>query len=318
MKADRLLSALLLLQARGRLTGHELSELLEVSERTVHRDMEALSASGVPVFALRGAQGGWQLDEDWRTEVPGLNEAELRALLMTQPRVLGDPRLIAAAEGAFNKLMAALPNRMRQQAAAMRERLHVDATGWHVSGEDLSMLPAVQDAVAQDRQLTFDYTRADGQRAPRTVDPLGLVAKGTTWYLVARAPNGLRTYRLSRMQTVTVLDTNFERPEFNLAAYWKTSTDELREQRRRYETTLSLEPQSAQSLSAWSVVSPATDEDGPGVEGWTTLRVAFENEDQARFVVLGFGPRVRVLAPATLRERVLAEARATVALTSGE
>ena len=316
MKADRLLSALLLLQARGRLTGHELSELLEVSERTVHRDMEALSASGVPVFALRGAQGGWQLDEDWRTEVPGLNEAELRALLMTQPRVLGDPRLVAAAEGAFNKVMAALPNRMRQQAAAMRERLHVDATGWHVSGEDLSMLPAVQDAVAQDRQLTFDYTRADRQRAPRTVDPLGLVAKGTTWYLVARAPNGLRTYRLSRMQTVTVLDTNFERPEFNLAAYWKTSTDELREQRRRYETTLSLEPQSAQSLSAWSVVSPATDEDGPGVEGWTTLRVAFESEEQARFVVLGFGPRVRVLAPATLRELVLAEARAVAA--SGE
>src|SRR5882757_6017282 len=235
MKADRLLSALLLLQARGRLTGHELSELLEVSERTVHRDMEALSASGVPVFALRGAQGGWQLDEDWRSEVPGLNEAEVRALLMTQPRVLGDPRLIAAAEGAFNKLMAALPNRMRQQAAAMRERLHVDATCWHVSGEDLSMLPAVQDAVAQDRQLTFDYTRADGQRAPRTVDPLGLVAKGTTWYLVARAPNGLRTYRVSRMQTVTVLATNFERPEFSLAAYWKTSTDELREQRRRYE-----------------------------------------------------------------------------------
>jgi len=316
MKADRLLSALLLLQARGRLTGHELSELLEVSERTVHRDMEALSASGVPVFALRGAQGGWQLDEDWRTEVPGLNEAELRALLMTQPRVLGDPRLIAAAEGAFNKLMAALPNRMRQQAAAMRERLHVDATGWHVSGEDLSMLPAVQDAVAQDRQLTFDYTRADGQKAPRTVDPLGLVAKGTTWYLVARAPNGLRTYRVSRMQTVTVLATNFERPEFSLAAYWKTSTDELREQRRRYETTLCLEPQSAQSLSAWSVVSPATDEDGAGVEGWTTLRVAFESEEQARFVVLGFGPRVRVLAPATLRERVLAEARAVAA--SGE
>jgi len=104
MKADRLLSALLLLQARGRLTGHELSELLEVSERTVHRDMEALSASGVPVFALRGAQGGWQLDEDWRTEVPGLNEAELRALLMTQPRVLGDPRLIAAAEGAITRM----------------------------------------------------------------------------------------------------------------------------------------------------------------------------------------------------------------------
>src|SRR6202162_869605 len=151
MKADRLLSALLLLQARGRLTGRELSERLEVSMRTIHRDMEALSAARVPIFAIRGAQGGWQIEKDWRTQVPGLDEAELNALLMTQPRVLGHPRLVAAAEAALNKLVAALPDRMRQQAAAMRERLHVDSTGWHVSGEDLSMLPAVQDAVARER-----------------------------------------------------------------------------------------------------------------------------------------------------------------------
>jgi predicted DNA-binding transcriptional regulator YafY len=320
MKADRLLTALLLLQARGRLTGRELSELLEVSERTVHRDMEALSASGVPVFALRGAQGGWQLDEDWRTEVPGLKEAELRALMMTQPRALGDPRLIAAAEGAFNKLMAALPDRMRQQAAAMRERLHVDATGWHVSGEDLSMLPAVQDAVAENCQLAFSYTRADGQRAPRTVDPLGLVAKGAAWYLVARAPNGLRTYRVSRMQGVTALESTFERPKFDLAVFWKASTAELREQRRRYEAILCMEPQTEQSLSMWCRVSPATDVamgDGGGVpDGWTMLRVLFESEEQARFVGLGYGGRVLVVAPAALRERVLADARATVALSA--
>jgi predicted DNA-binding transcriptional regulator YafY len=313
MKADRLLSALLLLQARGRLTGRELSELLEVSERTIHRDMEALSASGVPIFALRGAHGGWQLDEDWRTTVPGLNEAELRALLMTQPRALGDPRLIAAANGALNKLMAALPDRMRQQAAAMRERLHVDATGWHVSGEDLSMLAAVQDAVAQNRQLTFDYTRADGQRAPRTVDPLGLVAKGMTWYLVARAPNGLRTYRVSRMQTVIPLVTTFERPNFDLAAFWKASTEELRDRRRRYDTTLSLDLAAAQSLRTWCAVSPATGGDDPSFKDRIALHVPFESEEQARFVVLGLGPQARVLAPTALRERVLADARAVVA-----
>lgn len=313
MKADRLLSALLLLQARGRLTGRELSELLEVSERTIHRDMEALSASGVPIFSLRGAQGGWQLDEGWRTTVPGLNEAELRALLMTEPRALGDPRLIAAANGALNKLMAALPDRMRQQAAAMRERLHVDATGWRGSGEDLSMLALVQDAVAQNRQLTFDYARADGQRGPRTVDPLGLVAKGMIWYLVARAPNGLRTYRVSRMQTVTPLATTFERPNFDLAAFWKASTAELRDRRRRYETTLSLDPQAAQSLRTWCAVSPPTSQDDPSFKGRSALRVTFESEEQARCVVLGLGPQARVLAPAALRERVLADARAIVA-----
>src|SRR5579885_3909088 len=108
MRADRLLSAVMLLQAHGRMSGRELAKRLEVSMRTLHRDMDALSASGVPVFALRGAHGGWQLDEGWRTQVPGLDEVELRALLMAQPRVLGDSRLAAAAERALGKLMAAM------------------------------------------------------------------------------------------------------------------------------------------------------------------------------------------------------------------
>ena len=109
MRADRLLSILLLLQSRGQLTGRELAKRLEVSERTLHRDMDALSAAGMPVFALRGSRGGWQLEENWRTQVPGLDEAELRALLMAQPRVLGDRKLAAAAERALGKLMASLP-----------------------------------------------------------------------------------------------------------------------------------------------------------------------------------------------------------------
>ncbi|MGH9332908.1 MAG: helix-turn-helix transcriptional regulator, partial [Vicinamibacteria bacterium] len=136
MRADRLLSLLLLLQGHGRMTGRELAKRLEVSERTVHRDMEALGAAGVPVFALRGSHGGWQLDEDWRTRVPGLDGAELRALLMAQPRVLGDARLARAAERALDKLLASLPVSLRQQAASIRQRLHVDTTGWSGATED--------------------------------------------------------------------------------------------------------------------------------------------------------------------------------------
>src|SRR5581483_12488371 len=133
MRADRLLSALLLLQAKRRMTGREMAERLEVSMRTVHRDMEALSAAGVPVLALRGAQGGWQLDEDWRAPVPGLDEAELRALVMSQPRATGDVRLAAAAESALSKLMAALPEAMRDRAASIRQRLYIDTSGWRAS-----------------------------------------------------------------------------------------------------------------------------------------------------------------------------------------
>ena len=312
MKSDRLLSVLLLLQAKGRATERELAEQLEVSQRTIHRDLEALSAARVPVVALRGSQGGWELEKGWRTQVPGLDEAELHALLMAQPRAVGHPRLAAAAESALNKLMAALPGPMRAQAAAMRERLHVDATGWRETGEDLSMLTVVQDAVARERKLAFDYTKADGEKAPRTVDPLGLVAKGLSWYLVARAAHGIRTYRVSRMQAVTALATGFERPpRFDLAEYWKKSTAEFNQQRRRYAATLSLTADAARKLQGWfatTLVAGSTRVEDSG--GWVTLQAEFEAESEARFIVLGFGSRVRVVAPTELKQWVHTEAHA--------
>lgn len=312
MKADRLLSALLLLQAKGRVTSRELSDRLEVSQRTVHRDMEALSAANVPITALRGAQGGWQLERDWRTHVPGLDESELRALLMTQPRALTDPAMRAASERAFGKLMAALPIRLREQAAAISERLHIDPTGWHASTEDLSMLPIVQDAVARDCRLTFDYTRADGQSGPRTVDPLGLVSKGIAWYLVARAPNGLRTYRVSRMRAVTPLAQTFERPaNFKLSAYWETSTAAFQENRTPFDATIAADPQAARSLKSWCATTPSEDPPNQSLPGgWETLHIRFEGEEHARFLILGFGPRVRVIEPISLREKIHSEATA--------
>jgi predicted DNA-binding transcriptional regulator YafY len=312
MKADRLLSVLFLLQAKGRATERELAEQLEVSQRTIHRDLEALSAARVPVVALRGSQGGWELEKGWRTQVPGLDEAELRALLMAQPRAVGHPRLAAAAESALNKLMASLPGPMRAQAAAMRERLHVDATGWHGTGEDLSMLAVVQEAVARERKLAFDYTKADGEKAPRTVDPLGLVAKGLSWYLVARGANGVRTYRVSRMEAATMLGSGFERPpRFDLAEFWKKSTAEFNQQRRRYAATLSLTADAARKLQGWSATTVLTGlKHHEGSGNWTTLRVEFEAEAEARFIVLGFGSNAEVVEPIELRQWVQAEARA--------
>jgi len=234
MRADRLMSALLLLQARGQMTGRELAEKLEVSERTVHRDMEALSVAGVPVFAMRGAHGGWQIDEDWRTQVPGLDEAELRALLMAQPRVLGDKRMAAAADRAIGKLMAALPQSLRASAASIRDRLYIDVTGWRGTTENMSMLAIVQDAVAQDRKLQFWYWRAGRERVERTVDPLGLIAKGSTWYLYAGTDRGNRTYRVSRMEDAKLLDEPSARPpNFNLEAAWKISAEEFRDEVNR-------------------------------------------------------------------------------------
>jgi predicted DNA-binding transcriptional regulator YafY len=294
------------------MTGRELAERLEVSQRTMHRDMEALSAAGVPIMALRGSQGGWQLEKGWRTQVPGLDAAELTALLMAQPRALREPRLAAAAERALGKLMASLPGSMREQAVAMRERLHIDSTEWRPASEDLSMLPVVQDAVARDCRLSFRYTRADGEQGPRVVDPLGLVVKGMTWYLVARTPRGMRTYRVSRMQAVTALAVRFERPaRFDLAKHWKKSISEFEAQWRRYYATLLLAPQAVESLTRWSAMTPADvalPENTPA--GWTAMRVEFESEEQALFVVLGMGSRARALEPAALVDRAAGEIRA--------
>jgi predicted DNA-binding transcriptional regulator YafY len=321
MRADRLLSVLLLLQAHGKQTGRELATRLEVSERTVHRDMEALSAAGVPVFAMRGIRGGWQLEETWRTQVPGLDEAELRALLMAQPRVIGDARLAAAAERAINKLLAALPVSMRARAAEIRQRLYVDTTGWWGGSENLETLPVVQEAVIHDRKLTMKYraaarladARSRRELVDRTVDPLGMVAKGANWYLVANTPAGFRTYRVSRIEEAVMLDEPSVRPpNFDLATYWKSSTAEFLETRQRYHATLRLAPDAAEKMQSWRMCSPVTAEDAPDANGWVAIHAQFEDEDQALFIVLGFGSRVRVIGPDTLRARVQAEFAAAV------
>lgn len=315
MKATRLLSELMLLQAHGRLSSRELAERLEISERTAHRDMEALSAAGVPVFALRGAQGGWELAKGWRTKVPGLDEAELRGLLMAQPSALGDPRLAAAAERAFGKLMAALPGSMREQAESMRARLHIDPSGWRPSSEDISALPIVQDAVARDVKLSFLYTKASGEAAPRTVDPLGVVCKQTVWYLVARAPAGMRTYRISRMSKVVALAVTFKRPaNFDLAAHWNASTAELNRQRAAFGATLAMSEEAVRSLRGWCPMTMADDRwcEVLVPQGWRIFDVEFESVSMAQFVCLGFGPRARVLAPKSLRDAVKEDLAAAV------
>jgi predicted DNA-binding transcriptional regulator YafY len=308
LKSERLLSALLLLQAHGRLSGRELAERLEVSARTVHRDMEALSASGVPVFALRGAQGGWQLDEGWRTQVPGLDEVELRALLMAQPRVIGDSRLAAAAERALGKLMAAMPGGMREQAVSIRQRLHVDTTGWRGTTENLVLLPVVQEAVSRDRKLRITYHKPGGEPSVRVVDPLGLVAKGAAWYLVALTSAGLRTFRVSRIEAAKVLEKACERPaNFDLGEHWRASTERFREGWQKIEVTLRLDTKTAAGMKRWMAM-----EEIESGDGWEKVRMKFDHPGEAAFVVLGMGAGAEVLEPESLREKVREEIRGMV------
>lgn len=310
MRSGRLLSALLLLQSRGRMSTREIAEHLEISERTAHRDMEALCEAGVPLVAHRGMLGGWELERGWRTRVPGLDEAELNALLMAQPSGLGSPHLAAAAQRAYDKLTASLPRNMRAQAESMRLRLHVDPTGWRPSDEDIGMLPIVQDAVTRDVKLTFAYTRPSGESYTRTVEPFGLVCKQATWYLVARTPDGMRTYRVSRMREAVALAISFKRPaRFRLAAYWQQTTARLRDDHKPIRTTLALAPEAVRTLTPWCPLHP-TETSATIPPGWVTVEAEFESLGQARFVVLGLASTARALAPATLVQAVAAELRA--------
>ena len=279
----------------------------------------------MPVFAIRGARGGWQLDANWRTQVPGLDEAELRALLMAQPRVLGDRKLADAADRALGKLMASLPVPLRARAESIRQRLYVDTTGWRGSDEDVSMLPIVQDAVARDRKLRIWYkghrhdqrTAEAGERAgisERVIDPLGMVAKGSTWYLVAHTARGFRTFRVSRIENAILLDVPSHRPpNFDLETHWRSSTEQFLQSWPRFYATLRMHPDAAREMRMWRLASQI--EEGESWNGnWKTLRVEFDHEQQAVFVVLGLGGKVEVIDPAGLRERVQTELAACSSL----
>ena len=306
MKADRLLSALMLLQAHGRLSSRELAGRLEISVRTAHRDMEALCLAGIPVSAIRGYKGGWELERGWRTRVPGLDDHELRALLMAQPNALGDPQMVAAAERAYSKLLAAMPGAMRMRATSIRARLHIDSSGWRPYAEDLSSLPVVQDAVAADATMTFLYTKMDGACGPRTVDPLGIVCKQGVWYLVGRAPAGLRTYRVGRMRDAVALPLTFERPaDFDLGRYWKSSMVRLDPAEQRYTARLAMEAAAGLHLRRWCSITAAALPDGVRIpDGFEAVDVVFESFAQAHFVALGYGPRAYVIGPEKLRIKV--------------
>ena len=168
MRADRLLSILLLLQVQRRITAGELAKRLEVSERTIHRDMDALSGAGVPVFAERGNGGGWSLMEAYRTNLTGLNHSEIQTLFLTKPpQLLTDLGLHQASEGALIKLLAALPSMSRRDAEYARQRIHIDTAGWRNSPEDVSSLQALQEAIWQEREIQFIYERVGCEPAER-------------------------------------------------------------------------------------------------------------------------------------------------------
>ncbi len=315
MRADRLLSIMLNLQVHSRLTARELARKLEVCERTIHRDMEALCTAGVPVVAERGTRGGWMLMEGYRTNLTGLNEAETQTLFLLKPsQLLADLGLNKASEAALVKLLAALPALSRHSAEYARQRIHVDVTGWSRTEETVPHLHTLQEAIWRERKLFFIYGQSAECTVERLVDPLGLVAKGSVWYLVAAVEDGLvRSYRVSRIQDVRVTDQPAVRPtDFDLAAYWKESSQKFKAHLPRYHMTARVHPSILPRLryaGRFAHVEQASEADA---DGWVRVSLRFDAEEMACEYALSFGAQLEVLEPAALREKVIQMAESVI------
>ena len=317
MRADRLISIMLLLQTYRRMTAHDLADRLEVSERTIHRDMESLSAAGVPVVAERGIGGGWSLMGEYRTNLTGLNEAEIQALFLARsPRLLEDLGLGRAAEAAFIKLFAVVPPAMRRDAESASQRIYVDGAGWNQSEESVPFLPLLQESVWRERKLRFKYQRGDDCEVERTVNPLGLVAKGGAWYLVAAIDGDIRNYRISRVIEAEMTDQSFVRPEnFDLVAHWRQSAVEFKSKLPRYPVTVRVHPETVNKMyiiGRFSRVESVDPPDEADQEGWRRVSICFQFEDDACECLLGFGDRIEVLEPWELRGKLVDRAQSVV------
>jgi predicted DNA-binding transcriptional regulator YafY len=324
VRASRLVNVLLLLQTRSRMTAGELAEELEVSVRTIYRDVDALAEAGVPIYAERGPHGGVRLVDGYRTRLTGLTADEAEAVFLSgvpgPAAELGLGTVVAAAR---LKVMAALPPELRTRAGRVAERFHLDAPGWFQSSEELRFLELLAGAVWEAQRVQITYRR--GERAgtvERTIEPLGLVLKGGVWYVVARTADSVRTYRVSRVLEAALLGERFVRPEgFELAAHWAQSRTAYEQSVERIEVVIRLPPDQlsyfgdAAGDRAMADSSRSTD---PADANFVILRLAFDWADEAIAAALRMSDAVEVIEPAWLRQAIVDSARRILARYSEE
>jgi predicted DNA-binding transcriptional regulator YafY len=307
MRASRLLSILLLLQTRGRMTAQALADEFETSVRTIYRDIDHLSAAGVPVYADRGRCGGFQLLEGYRTRLTGLSPAEAETLFLSGlPGPAADLGLGDAMAAAQLKLLAALPAERRSGAARIGNRFHLDPIGWYRSAEHTDVLPSLAEAVWNAERIRIRYDSWAGV-ADRELEPLGLALKAGVWYVVARSGGKARAYRVSNIQALERLPDTFERPaSFDLPAYWQAWVRDFEDRLYRGEAVLRLSPVGLRTVCN---VSPVAERAARGAvdfdaDGWATVTIPIESVEHAASDFLKLGVEAEVLAPPELRERM--------------
>jgi len=317
MRASRLLSILLILQLRGRQTAQALADEFEVSVRTIYRDIDHLSAAGVPVYADRGRNGGFDLLDGYRTKLTGLTASEAESLFLAGlPGAAQDLGFSEALIGAKLKLLAALPPESRESAERIGARFHLDPVGWYRSSETADLLPAVADSVWTARRIAVRYERWDGE-VERVLEPLGLVMKAGVWYLVAAVAGAPRTYRLSNIRALAPGET-FERIEgFDLAAYWTEQRDRFEEGLIQGEATLRVTRRGLDQLATLSAAvgdAARSSAESPGADGRMRVVIPIETVENATTQLFRLGPEVEVLTPPELRAAMAERAQALAGL----
>ncbi len=300
MRADRLVAALLFLQAKGRGTAAALAEELEISERTARRDLEALAMAGIPVYSQSGRGGGWSLVGGATTDLSGLTGAEVRTLFL----IAGPSAATPEVKAALRKLVRALPETFRAEAEAAASAVVVDPTGWdHHRPEPPAHLEALQRAVIEGVRVRLCYTARNGTETERLVSPLGLVSKRTVWYLVADTEAGLRTFRVGRVRSVAVTDQPVRRPEgFDLEEAWRTTLASLDEHRVPVVASLLARPETVARLRA--VLGSPMEVTAPRPDGRVEIALRSYSPEQIAGQLAGFGAAVEVLAPEEVRRHL--------------
>jgi predicted DNA-binding transcriptional regulator YafY len=305
MHASRLLSILLLLQARGRINATALAEELEVSVRTIYRDMNQLSAAGVPVFADRGSAGGFQLMDGYKTQLTGLTAEEASALfLFGLPNAASDLGLGEALTGARRKIDAALPAERRRGADAVASRFHLDTNGWFKPIEKPDFLPTLARAVWSERRIVIHYTSWNGQ-STQDLAPLGIVLKAGVWYLVALGrKQSPATYRVSAIHSLQMTEVTFTRPaDFDLQDYWAVAVKEFAQRLHRATATLRVSDRGFELLGKLGPdISQAAEKTrtSPDHQGWTVVQIPVERTDNAVCDILSLGTEAELVAPTAL------------------
>ncbi|MFI7063502.1 helix-turn-helix transcriptional regulator [Kribbella sp. NPDC050124] len=314
MRSSRLLSILLLLQTRRQLTARELADELEVSLRTIYRDVEALAAAGVPVYADQGRAGGYRLVEGYRTKLTGLTEQEAAALfLVGMPGAAAALGLTAETSAAELKLLAALAPDQRDRAGRLKNRFHLDLPAWYQDAENSPHLSAVADAVLHDRRIKVLYRRWEAPReVERVLEPYGLVLKNGAWYVVAATSGGIRTYRVSSILELTPTDEEFERPaDFDLPGFWQERLAGFDQTRFTAEAVVRVSPHLAAHMHdvSFPTLVKAVAAADPAEDGSVTVTIPIESIGNAAATLSRFGNSLEVLDPPELRTELAALGR---------